>query len=107
VPEYRFLTSLSLPPFFFLSPVVFCSEKKTKTVAAGSVTQSGCVTPASGDESTENGELGPEGEEMDTAEDADAAPDAHLNDLPTIARFADLDSAADRYAFPFFLFFAR
>ena len=97
VPEHRFSTS---PPFFFSFFLLsFCSEKKTKAVAVGSVTHSGHVTPASGDESTENGDLGPEGEELGTAEDADAAPDVHVTDIQA-PRFADLDSAADRYVFP-------
>jgi hypothetical protein len=94
------ISVLNIPsPLFFPFPCRLCSEKKTKAVAAGSGTHSGRVTPASGDESTENGELGPEGEEMDTAEDADAAPDAHAADIQ-IPQFAELDSAADRYAFP-------
>ena len=63
------------------------------------MSHNGCVTPASGDESTENGELGPEGEELDTAEDADGVPDAHAADSQ-VPRFANLGSAADRYAFP-------
>jgi hypothetical protein len=88
---------LSSPPFFF--PCQPCSDKKTKAVAGGSMSHSGCVTPASGDESTENGELGPEGEELDTAEDADGVPDAHAADSHA-PRFTHLGSSADRYAFP-------
>lgn len=72
-----------------------------------STTHSGCATPAaaaSGDESTENCELGAEcpGEEMDTTTTAAAmedavmvGPDAATDNLAT--RYANLDSPADRY----------
>ncbi|KAH9971027.1 hypothetical protein BGW80DRAFT_1460913 [Lactifluus volemus] len=80
------------------SKCVIRHDKKTKAVAGGSMSHSGCVTPASGDESTENGELGPEGEELDTAEDADGVPDAHAADSHA-PRFTHLGSSADRLSF--------
>lgn len=79
-------------------------------------THSGCVTPAataSGDELTDNSELGAEapGEEMDatttstTAATEDAVvsgPDADAATDNLATRYANLDSPADRYVcFPF------
>ena len=77
-----------------------CSEKKTKAKVAGGVAHSGRATPASGDESSDNYELGPEGEEMDTTEDADAIQDTDATDNQA-PRYADLGSPADRCVFPF------
>jgi hypothetical protein len=95
-----------------------CSEKKTtkvKTMDGVTTTHSGRVTPAataSGDESTDNCELGAEapGEEMDTTTSTTPAtedavmggPDA--DNLATL--FANLDSPADRYVLPFSPLFA-
>jgi hypothetical protein len=74
------------------------SEKKTKVKAVGSATPSGCATPVSGDDSSDYYELDPEGDEMDTAEDADAALDADATDNHA-PRYADLGSPTDRYVF--------
>jgi hypothetical protein len=74
------------------------SEKKIKVKAVGSATHSGCATPASGDESSDYYELDAEGDDMDTAEDADAALDADSTDNHA-PRYADLGSPADRYVF--------
>ncbi|KAH9957007.1 hypothetical protein BC827DRAFT_1157493 [Russula dissimulans] len=78
------------------SKCVIRHEKKTKTKVVGGLTHSGRTTSASCDESTDNCELGAEGEEMDTAEDADAVPEANATRAP---RYGDLDSSADRLNF--------
>lgn len=64
----------------------------------GGLTHSGRATSASCDESTDNCELGAEGEEMDTTEDADAVPEANATDNRG-PRYGDLDSPADRLNF--------
>lgn len=94
-------------------------------MAADSVTHSGPASPDSGEEWTDNGELGTECEEVDktptmtatamtatTTEDPDAGPDAtHSAESQVPPRFADLDSPADRYVLSLSLspsfFFAR
>ena len=89
------------------------SEKKTtkvKTMDGVTTTHSGCVTPAataSGDESTDNGELGAEApcEEMDATTNSTVAtedavvggPDADAATDKLATRYANLDSPADRY----------
>lgn len=80
-------------------------KTKTKTTAPDSVTHSGPASPDSGEELTDNGEIGTERGEPDTApttamtvtttEDPDAAPDS----APQAPRFASLDSPADRLSF--------
>ena len=80
--------------------MLLCSEKKTKAKSVGGAAHSGCATPASADESSDNYELGPEGDEMDTTEDADAIQDTDATDNQA-PRYADLGSTAERYAFPF------
>ena len=79
---------------------ILCSEKKTKAKVVGGVAHSGRATPASGDESSDIYELGPDGEEMDTTEDADAIQDTDATDNQA-PRYADLGSPADRFVFPF------
>jgi hypothetical protein len=79
---------------------LLCSEKKTKAKAVGGMVHSGRGTPASGEESSDHYELGPEGDEMDTAEDADVIQDTDPTDNQA-PRYAALGSPADRYVFPF------
>jgi hypothetical protein len=75
------------------------SEKKTRGKAVGSTTHSGRATPASGDDSSDIYELDDaEGDEMDTTEDGDVAPDADATDNHA-PRYADLGSPTDRYIF--------
>ncbi|KAI0294495.1 hypothetical protein B0F90DRAFT_1756905 [Multifurca ochricompacta] len=85
------------------SKCVIRHEKKTKTAPTESVTHSGRATPTSADELTDNGELGPEFEELlDSTEDVGAVPDSHVadNQAPfSPPRYADLDSPADRLSF--------
>jgi hypothetical protein len=81
---------------FFFFPLR--SEKKTRGKAVGSTTHSGRATPASGDDSSEIYELDAEGDEMDTTEDGDVAPDADATDSHA-PRYADLGSPTDRYIF--------
>ena len=81
---------------FFCVAFSLRSEKKTKAKAVGSASHSGHATPASGDESSDNYEFDGEGDEMDTTEDADVAPDADTTDHHG-PRYADLGSPADRY----------
>jgi hypothetical protein len=81
---------------FFGVAFSLLSEKKTKAKAVGSASHSGHATPASGDESSDNYALDDEGDEMDTTEDADAAPDAHTTDNHC-PRYAVLGSPVDRY----------
>lgn len=86
--------------FFFVIVWSLCSEKKTKAKAVGGTVHSGRATPASGEESSDHYELGPEGDEMDTAEDADAIQETDATD-DQAPRYAALGSPADRYVFPF------
>lgn len=71
--------------------------------AVGGTAHSGRGTPASGEESSDHYELGPEGEEMDTAEDADVIQDTDATDNQA-PRYAALGSPADRYVFPFSIY---
>lgn len=66
--------------FFCVLVLSSCSEKKTRAKAVGGMAHSGRATPASGEESSDHYELGPEGEEMDSAEDADAIQDTDATD---------------------------
>jgi hypothetical protein len=96
------VTDLDSFCFFNIS----AKKTKTKTTAPDSVTHSGPASPDSGEELTDNGEIGTERGEPDTApttamtvtttEDPDAAPDS----APQAPRFASLDSPADRYVLP-------
>ena len=102
--SHQFFFSLAFLIFLFLH-----SEKKTKVKGLEGVTHSGRATStsASCDELTDNNcELGAEGEEMDTTEDADAVPEADGTDNRA-SRYGGLDSPADRYvSFPSTPFFS-